>query len=103
MRKGRAPSGARPSWPGEGGPLPMRGAAQPLELGFPKFPVLHRGGKSTGCGAADLRLTSVSPQACPVHLLSLRYSLPFQPQSYSGDQNRMQFNCIKSDSLKRKE
>lgn len=75
---GKRPLGDRPSWLGESSPLPMLGTAQPLELGFLNFLVLHSGGKSTGLGVLALKQTNVSFQACHIGLLSLRCSLPFQ-------------------------
>lgn len=50
VRKGRGSWGAGPAGLGEGSVLPMLGAAQPPELGFPNFPVLPSGGKDTGLG-----------------------------------------------------
>lgn len=100
VRKGRGCWGAGPAGSSEDGPLSVLGAAQPPELGFLNFPVLYNGGQSTGLAVPAPKLTSVSPQACYIHLLSLRYNLPFQLQSCPGDRNQMQVNHIKRDSLK---
>ena len=93
--------GAGPAgWVGEGSPLHMLAAALRSEPGFLNLPVLHNGGQSTRLAVPALKLTSVSPQACHIHLLSLRYSLSFQLQNCSGDQNQIQFNSINYPSIK---
>ena len=75
-------------------------AALRSEPGFLNLPVLHNGGQSPRLAVPALKLTSVSPQACHIHLLSLRYSLSFQLQNCSGDQNQIQFNSINYPSIK---
>lgn len=101
-RKRSLPGAGPASWVGEGSPLHMLAAAPCPELGFLNLPVLHDGGQSTRLAVPALKLTSVSPQACHIHLLSLRYSLSFQLQNCSGDQNQIQFNCINYPSIKNK-
>lgn len=70
----RGPWAAGAAGSREGSPLPVLGTAQSPELGFLNFLVFHNTKeKNTGHGVPALKVTSVSPQACHSHLLSLRY------------------------------